>query len=452
MCKDPLKIKSISPYGVKESFVPCGRCAECRKSMAIGWSVRLRSEIDYYRIHNGYNIGFLTLTYNDGHLPLIPEKFFDVGKYKPVPCFSYPDVRKFFDCIRGWFWRDKKLKSAFRFFVTCEYGEKHHRPHYHALIMYHPSVDPMTMYNVCSDAWCGTDYVIPLNDKNFRLKRFNHGIIAPFESFVPRDNYACGNYVAKYVCKDLAFYEVVNENFSHLTGNKKALRELRKFFPFHRQSLGFGRCALENKSPSELVTSFIDGLSFFGDKHLYSLPRYMYGKLLFTPRKFYDLKLHKWRTFKLYTKFFYENRELVYRTLVNQRLDLYARLAGDYWKTHLCFDHEFNELAANDCKQIITSLRRSNELSELAKFDVLYFGLPPERCHVDDDHPEEIYFARFNPCADLSDYPLLDESYYAVMSQYLYFLKGYMHLERKVARNEQDAFIDEVRAFFNSMR
>ena len=393
-----MKIKSISPYGLKEFFVPCGHCSECRTSQAIGWSVRLRSEIDYYRIHKGFNIGFLTLTYNDGHLPFIPEKFFKAGEYKPIPCFHYPDVRKFFDCIRSWFWREKKLKSAFRFFLASEYGEKYHRPHYHALIMYHPSVDPYTMYNVCSDAWCGTEYVIPLNYKNFRKKRFEYGIIAPFESFVPRDNYACGNYVAKYVCKDLAFYEVVNENFAHLSSDRKMLKELRKFFPFHRQSLGFGRCAIEGKNSSELVSAFTHGLSFYGAKRLYSLPRYMYGKLLFTPRKFYDIRSHRWRIFKLYTKFFYENRKLVYDTLIRQKLDLYKRLAGDYWNTHSLYDATYTNEARISCKAIIGDLESSGELESLAQFDVLWFGVPPHRCHTC-ERPEDIYFARFDPCA-----------------------------------------------------
>jgi hypothetical protein len=454
MCRDLIRIKSTNPYNVTECYVPCGQCAECRARSASDWSIRLRSEMDYYREKQGFQVGFLTLTYRDDCLPVIPRRFFkknspfDKTVYTRIPCFDTEDIRRFFNTIRMWFWRERHLKNAFRFFVTTEYGEKTHRPHYHAIIMYHPSVDSKTMYDVCSDAWCGTNMVIAQNKKNEKLKRRFIGLIHPYDAFVPRDAYACGNYVAKYVCKDLEFHETVGGHFSHLS--KKARRELRRYMPFHRQSLGFGSCVLKDKSNDELVAMYRDGIDFFGDKKMYRLPRYLREKLLFRTYKYYDVRRHKERTYKLYTDWFSKNRKLVYDEQVkSMRAQLDEICTREYW-TSKKMPIEPDE-ACNDCRCLIDYLRSSGELDEFVKFGVVYLGVPLNRCHTS-DNPEDLYFARYNPSADLSGLPVLDEDYWSIMKFYWDVLKGYMHLERKETRSEQDAFIAEVRAFFNSMR
>ena len=48
------------------------------------------------------------------------------------------------------------------------------------------------------------------------IRRNPWGIVAPFSSFVPRDPQACGRYVAKYVCKDLAFESATAGRFDHV--------------------------------------------------------------------------------------------------------------------------------------------------------------------------------------------------------------------------------------------
>lgn len=88
--------------------VPCGKCEGCRSDQALMWSVRAYHESLYHKQNS-----FLTLTYDDAHLP-------KDGK------IVKRDLQLFFKRLR---------KSAdFRYIACGEYGEHTHRPHYHALI------------------------------------------------------------------------------------------------------------------------------------------------------------------------------------------------------------------------------------------------------------------------------------------------------------------------------
>lgn len=91
-------------------FLPCGQCVGCRLERSRQWAIRIVHEAKCYE-----NNCFLTLTYNDEHLP------HDLS-------LDYRDFVLFMMRFR------KKFGSGIRFYMCGEYGERFRRPHYHACI------------------------------------------------------------------------------------------------------------------------------------------------------------------------------------------------------------------------------------------------------------------------------------------------------------------------------
>lgn len=109
-----------SPYTHKTGEIfPCGQCLPCRLNRRRVWAHRMMLESDCHE-HNS----FVTLTYDDNHLP-------KTGSLEP-------------DLVKKWFknFRDdyrKKTGSKLRFYLVGEYGDKSFRPHYHVIIFGYPS-------------------------------------------------------------------------------------------------------------------------------------------------------------------------------------------------------------------------------------------------------------------------------------------------------------------------
>lgn len=105
--------EALDPY--HSLSIPCGQCIGCRLEKSRQWAIRCSLESQLYQ--NSY---FLTLTYDDEHLPksgsLVPD-----------------DLQKFLKRLRRYVEYhgfDKKI----RFFACGEYGDNFLRPHYHAII------------------------------------------------------------------------------------------------------------------------------------------------------------------------------------------------------------------------------------------------------------------------------------------------------------------------------
>ena len=91
--------------------VPCGKCLACRISKRREWSLRMLHELD-----NHEDSCFLTLTYDDEHLPTADS-------------LCKRDLQLFIKRLR------KSLEPRkIRYFACGEYGEETNRPHYHAII------------------------------------------------------------------------------------------------------------------------------------------------------------------------------------------------------------------------------------------------------------------------------------------------------------------------------
>jgi len=112
--KRSLPLAEVAKHGVPTPL-PCGQCIGCRLERSRQWAIRLMKEL---RLHD--RACFVTLTYDDAHLPLTPS-----GK----PTLRKEDYTNFMKRLRFHF-----EPHRLRFFQCGEYGEKTNRPHHHAII------------------------------------------------------------------------------------------------------------------------------------------------------------------------------------------------------------------------------------------------------------------------------------------------------------------------------
>lgn len=96
-------------------FMPCHQCKGCRLERSRQWAMRCMHEASLYPDNC-----FLTLTYDDDHLP----KNRSLDK-EAMPSFI-KRLRRYADYHYG--------IQGIRFYQAGEYGDKFDRPHYHALI------------------------------------------------------------------------------------------------------------------------------------------------------------------------------------------------------------------------------------------------------------------------------------------------------------------------------
>lgn len=89
--------------------IPCGKCVGCRADQALMWSIRA-----YHESLDHVKNSFITLTYDDAHLP--PDGKLDKGH-----------LQAFMRSLRR---SGKKV----RYLACGEYGETTKRPHYHAIV------------------------------------------------------------------------------------------------------------------------------------------------------------------------------------------------------------------------------------------------------------------------------------------------------------------------------
>lgn len=147
-CLKPVRItKNLDiikfPYGLE---IPCGQCMNCRIQKREEWCMRILHESESW----GDKLLFLTLTYDDAHLP-------------ENSSLKKSDLQKFIKRLR------KRLNRPLKYFACGEYGEESGRPHYHCLIFgidYLDLVDRMIIkdcWKMCDWSMLGTK---PFGDVN----------------------------------------------------------------------------------------------------------------------------------------------------------------------------------------------------------------------------------------------------------------------------------------------
>ena len=285
-----MNIKSVSPYGIKRSFLPCGKCQECRDVAHMSWNFRLRSQLEAEQ-KKGFWCGFVTLTYKPKCLPHIPtilvKKAFkkDYNKSKMPPAFSKKDIRGFIDGLRKFCYRDYKPNGFplgvknLTWLVGSEYGETTHRPHYHAIFSVPSCISPVDFFEKIKELWTPLGHVFP--------KDFEGGVDPSGYEHKPFlvDSLANSAYYAsKYVCKDIAYFESINlEHFAKDFKNYRGdvVCKLRDYLPFHMQTRSLGLGYIQDLSDEQKLEYLRNGVSLVGEQKLHALPLYMRNKILY---------------------------------------------------------------------------------------------------------------------------------------------------------------------------
>lgn len=105
--------------------IPCGKCIGCRLEYSRQWANRCMLELQYH--DSAY---FVTLTYNNDHLPENLIVDMDSGEImqSPVHTLCKRDLQLFLKRLRRY------SGQEIRFFACGEYGSTTFRPHYHLII------------------------------------------------------------------------------------------------------------------------------------------------------------------------------------------------------------------------------------------------------------------------------------------------------------------------------
>lgn len=129
-------------------ILPCGHCTGCKMQNASSWANRMEMELPYHE-----NAWFLTLTYDDEHVPWSYNQGLGVNKRTGEIeienlTLNYDDMKKFWKRLRRYMdyhgltkyeiivdedGKERKISTT-KYFQAGEYGGKTHRPHYHAIV------------------------------------------------------------------------------------------------------------------------------------------------------------------------------------------------------------------------------------------------------------------------------------------------------------------------------
>lgn len=112
-------------YTYPGQLIKCGKCEGCRIDKSREWANRLLLEKEYYPDDQCW---FVTLTYDQDHVPMSAYGNPDTGEATPVMTLSKRDHQLFMKRLR------KNAKVPIRFFGCGEYGPQTMRPHLHYIL------------------------------------------------------------------------------------------------------------------------------------------------------------------------------------------------------------------------------------------------------------------------------------------------------------------------------
>lgn len=183
--------EKFKKYGIPKEYqrVPCGWCSGCQKDYASQWAIRCMNEAKDHE-----NNWFITLTYDDEHLPRetemlneetgeIEETDIETGTLVKKDFSKFlKDLRRYYEYHHNW--------NNIRFYGCGEYGGQTERPHYHMILFNMPiALSELTIYKVQKD---GT----VLYNADVLTKIWGKGYVVAAEV-----NYDTCSYVARYVMK-----------------------------------------------------------------------------------------------------------------------------------------------------------------------------------------------------------------------------------------------------------
>lgn len=176
----------ISPWKKDGYTLPCGKCYECKQRRVSGWSFRLLKEAE--RSSSAF---FLTLTYDNDHVPMSQNQFMTLVK-RDLQLF-FKKLRRtistrFSVCPKGIVY-DRRLK----YYACGEYGGKTFRPHYH-IILFNCPLETLIGRRMAEAANRG--FILLDGKREFNHESWDKGHIT-----IGQVTAASVGYTLKYVCK-----------------------------------------------------------------------------------------------------------------------------------------------------------------------------------------------------------------------------------------------------------
>lgn len=275
MCYCPIKIRNprldFDPF--KDPIyleVPCGHCSECRQQRRNDWLVRAYYETMFTKDTGGRTY-FITLTYNDPHLP---------HNSHGNPTFNKDDISLYFKRVKNEF-KVRNIYTDIKYLVSFEYGGTTYRPHMHCLVHVPGYCSPYTVRHILEDCW--THY----KDKYFSnyLQNYqNNGFVKFGDNGGVVNGHGAIKYVTKYMCKDFVFAEKNTDEFG--TYDK---------IPSPSVSIGYGLYALKfmDKDDFENATITMPEVKDHetGKPKKFRLPIYLARKLYYD-EEFYNRSVY----------------------------------------------------------------------------------------------------------------------------------------------------------------
>lgn len=465
MCLTPISINinASRPQGLNFATVPCGKCEECRKSIKNSWSFRLGVELEA-RKKLGWSIGFLTLTYNDRHLPHVPKSCMKKGFSKlKVPCFSRKHLRDFIDNLRKRMYEvnpEYKENNKLVYFGASEYGSSTQRPHYHVLLCWNSSigVDEMSMFNLVKRNW-KHGFIFPRDfEGGIDGKGYEH---KPF--IVNASAYNAARYCGKYVCKDLSF----EKTLEHVNTSMEAFRNCKYF---HLQSKSLGLSLISGMSQDEKKNLLIHGYAFEGEEAFVMVPCYIKKKLIFDNYYIYVDEHLRERTKKKgeplpsnwkrlcrirANEFFRDNVDLIYK----KQVEFYKSVFDDFKDDSFCWRNGYYDFVkTEEYRKNIESKRHQicNAIQEYEdrfkrSFVGDFIGFGCRDYNYSFDIPASLLFLnRYCDDFDYTGVPLVDREVYNSMHSIIVLYINFLKHAQKSRMTVNDLILDEVDDFLNN--
>lgn len=224
--------------------IPCGQCISCRLNYAREWANRCALEMTYHK-----STLFLTLTYDDEHLPTKEVKYVAIPgteEIKDITVHSLvkSDLQKFMKSLR-----DKLGYGKYRFYASGEYGDESARPHYH-LIIFGLELDDLVKYKT---VYQGGQYYTYYNSKTIDdIWKKGFCVIAPA-------TWETISYTARYVMKklkgkDAEFYRRLNIEPEFCLMSRKPGIGSQYFNDNYKHIFETGQIVISNLKGSKTVT------------------------------------------------------------------------------------------------------------------------------------------------------------------------------------------------------
>lgn len=193
--------------------IPCKKCWACQLNYSAEWATRIVNEQG-----KDPNCYFITLTYDDLHLPIAEKIETKDGDYENDGTWNgtlyRKEIDRFINTLRKHF--ERKNYKGIKYFYAGEYGETTGRPHFHIILLHCP-LDITQFYDCHVDSnfkahWKSreiesfwADYLYnengeKLKDENGNCIRVKKGIVDIAEL-----EWSCAAYVARYCTKKLSY-------------------------------------------------------------------------------------------------------------------------------------------------------------------------------------------------------------------------------------------------------